>query len=206
MLAFISPPEDFADISPGQRKFCDDFRHAIEGELFETREAAELHLRALFEANGRSVCEPVRQNVYYGARLAYLEGEWIEGALMATLRRFKSIKIDEDMIATARHLLNLCGKERVNLRAEVLEIPPPMVTDFDVVEWKAEKFCKPIEEYRIAPQWIHFSLSEDTCERVQAFRQEFGAMNLDAGGYFYSAMDFMNRRELLYRIELRDRP
>jgi len=204
MLTFISPNHDDGDISSRHRKFCSDFRNAIEGELFLTREAAQSYLQVLYESNGEHVCEPVRQNVYYGARLAYLENDWIEGALVAMLRKSRSTEANHELLATARFVLKLCEKERVNLLADNIIIPEPMMTTFDVVSWKADKFSKPIENYRIKPGWIHFSLSEDTRERIKSFQREFGGMNLTVGGYYYEAMDFMNRRELLFKIELQD--
>jgi hypothetical protein len=202
MLAFISPNPEDGDISSRHREFCTDFSEAIEGELFVTREAAKSHLQKLFESNGRRVCEPVRQNVYYGARLAYLENDWIDEALMSILRRFKSTEADPELFATARFILELCRKERVNLLSEDILIPEPMMTSFDVISWKADKFNRSIENYRIQPCWIQFSLSKDTRERIQSFQKEFRG-GLTPGGYYYEAMDFMNRRELLFLIEIR---
>lgn len=199
MLDFISPSAKAGAVLPRHAKFASDFRKAIENELFDTRGAAEAHLKALFESNGRIVDEPIRQNVFYGARLSYLENDWVADALLATFRRHHPA-LTEDVLAMAQFVLQLCAKERIDLRAEAIESPQPIQTAFDVVAWRAEKFCRPLENYRIEPQWIHFSVSTDTRERIASFRNEFGGT--PNSGFYYSAMDFMNRRELLFRLEL----
>lgn len=204
MLAFISPSSSAWDISSARSRFCSEFRNAVIGELFETREGAQAHLHDLYEKNSRQVYEPIRHNVYYGARLIYLENEWVSDALLATVKKFKSLEAAPEFFALANFILDLCRKERVALDADEVRIPEPMRTDFDIVSWRADKFNRPLEDYRISTKYVLFSVSDDTRERIKSFRQEFGRGNFDAAGYYYSAMDFMNRRELLFRMELQE--
>lgn len=200
MLDFIAPSVEAAGVSPKWSKLRSDFRKAIEGELFATREEAAAHLRALFEENHSEVREPVRQNVFYGARLLYLENDWVADALLATLKHQRP-ELDTKVLDTARFILRLCQLERVDLRASEILPPDPVDTGFDLVAWRGAKFVRPLESYLIEGGGrIKFSVAPDTLSRIASFRQEFGSA--DDAGYYYSALDFMNRRELLFRIDI----
>jgi hypothetical protein len=196
MLEFVSPTINAEDLPPGHLRFCEDFRQAIVGELFESREAVKNHLKALFKANNGEVDEPIRQNVFYGARLIYLETDWVANSLRGTLRKFLSPAQHPDVFETADFILGLCAKERMNLQKD--ETPESILSQYDVISWRSDKFKGPLENYRIAPRFIEFSYSEDTRERIKSFRDEFGS-HFD-NGFYYFAMDFMNRRELLYQL------
>lgn len=199
MLDFIAPQTEAGGISPRWSKFRSDFRKAIEGELFATREEAAAHLRALFEDNRNEVREPVRQNVFYGARLVYLENDWVADALLATLMRQRP-DFNAQTLDLARFILRFCQLERVGLRSDEIAPPDPIKTSFDLVAWRAAKFARPLEEYPIEDGLVKFTVAPDTLSRITSFRREFGAA--DDSGYYYTAMDFMNRRELLFRIEV----
>jgi radical SAM superfamily enzyme YgiQ (UPF0313 family) len=196
MLEFVSPTIKAEDLPPGHLQFCENFRRAIVGELFESREAVKNHLKALFKANNGEVDEPIRQNIFYGARLIYLEADWVANSLRGTLRKFLSPAQHPDVFKTADFILDLCAKERMNLQKD--ETPEPILSQYDVISWRSDKFKGPLENYRIAPRFIEFSYSEDTRERIKSFRDEFGS-HFD-NGFYYFAMDFMNRRELLYQL------
>ena len=196
MLKFVSPSSE--DLSPQHIQFSTDFLNAIEGELFESRAAVKEYLHKLFEADGREVSDPIRHNVFYGSRLIYLETDWIADSLRKTLKSFLSPQQHQEIYQTAEFILELCARERVNLRID--DTPEPLLSSFDVIAWKSDKFNKPLENYRIKPARLNFSLSSDTLERINSYRNEFGSQSDSA--FYYSAMDFMNRRELIYKLEL----
>lgn len=202
MLKFISPDGDNGKLGHRHRKFCADFYKAIEGELFETREQAQSFLQHLFESNGNKVSEPIRQNVYYAARLAYLEDEWVGGSLLELLDSYIPFDSNPEFAAEAKFIIDFCSQERVCLLSDEISAPEPMKTNYDIVSWKADKYSKPLESYRMETGWIHFSLSADTRQRIKSFQKEFGVMKQNPAGYYYEAMDFMNRRELLFNIEI----
>lgn len=198
MQEFISPSTSLEELSPMHLQFSSDFRRAIEDELFESREEVKEHLRGVYEANSGEVTDPIRQNVFYGARLSYLESSWVTDSLRKIFLRFLPSEQDSEVLSAAEFILDLCARERVNLRSD--DLPEPMLAPFDVVAWRKDKFKRPLSDYRIKPRWLRFSLSADTLERIKSFRHEFDGY--PDKGYYYSAMDFMNRRELLYRLDL----
>jgi radical SAM superfamily enzyme YgiQ (UPF0313 family) len=196
MLDFICPPKG-ADIDPRHAKFAEDFRRAITEELFETREAVKEHLEKVFTKAGRKVDEPIRQNVLYGSRLIYLEQDWIAESLLQTLARHIDPKARPEVFERAKFVLELCKRERIDINGK--HEPEPLRTEYDVAAWKADKYKRPLEEYAMAPQMIEFKTRKDILNRLESFRKAFA--EFDAQGMAYAALDFMGRRDLLYKLD-----
>jgi radical SAM superfamily enzyme YgiQ (UPF0313 family) len=198
MQEFIAPTGDVSQLAPGHLKFSEDIHNAFRGELFDSREEARAHLKSLFEANSLQVKDPIRHNVYYGSRLIYLEGNWVESGLMSTLNKFLPTEGGNDIVCTAKNILRLCVNERIPLR-EGGE-PSPVSVDYNYIAWQADKFNRPLSDYSIGTAQLHYSASQDTLERLASFRSEFS--HYQDAGFYYEAMDFMNRRELIYKMTI----
>jgi radical SAM superfamily enzyme YgiQ (UPF0313 family) len=196
MIEFIWPSADRSGLPSGYVRFVDDFRDAITGELFSTRAAVKEHLRELLTSNGSQVGEPIRQNVFYGSRLIYREQEWLAQVLLLTLAKFVDPG-QRDIFNRAEFLLEFCARERIDLRGN--KVPEPLMSEFDIAAWKADKYRRPLEDYRMTPQPLRFVTRADVLRRMESFRHAFADYAED--GFFYAALDFMGRRDLLYQLD-----
>ena len=82
-------------------KFLDDFKKAVEGELFDTREEMVEYYRKIYENNNNEVGDPSRINISFGARLIYLENDWIEEVLIRHLEKYSQndVSIERNQLA-----------------------------------------------------------------------------------------------------------
>lgn len=198
MLEFICPDEKKGAVPAGHAKFAKDFRKAITEELFETRADVKKQMQEKWERDGREVKEPIRQNVFYGARLIYMENAWLHEGLLATLRKFMDPAQKPEVWERAKQILDLSARERIGLRQT--KTPEPMLSEFDFDAWKTDKYRRPLESYRLAkPETMNFVTRRDILHRLEDFRANFG--HYDDQGFYYAAMDFMQRRDLLYSLD-----
>jgi radical SAM superfamily enzyme YgiQ (UPF0313 family) len=197
MLEFICPTEGRGDVPAGQAKFTKDFRKAITEELYETRADVKKHMEENWIRSGREVKEPIRQNVFYGARLIYMEYEWLHAGLLATLRKFIDPAQKPEVWERAQYILDLCARERIALREN--KTPEPMESEFDFDAWKTDKYKFPLENYPMPKQAMAFVTRKDILNRIENLRKNFG--DYDDHGFYYAAMDFMQRRDLLYSLD-----
>ena len=94
--------------------FVDDFRRAVEGELFDTREELVAALKKLYEDNGNDVGETTRINIHYGGRLIYEEQSWLKEVLCQHLKNIAGEEITGDEIKLGKSLVDLGSLERID--------------------------------------------------------------------------------------------
>jgi len=198
MIEFIAPEAGLDSLSTRHIDFTKEIHNAFKNELFETRADVKAHLKKIYQENNGKVIEPIRHNVYYGSRMIYLENDWVSDTLLATLKKFLPADADDVVLKNAEFILQLCSQERVSLRADA--VPEPMLVSYDIVKWREDKFKGPLTNYPIKPARLGFSIGSDTVERMTSFRKEFA--NYPDKDFYYEAMDFMSRRELIYMLDM----
>ena len=172
-------------------KFVTDFREAVEGELFETREQLIGHLQEVYEQNGQKVTKPPRHNIAFSARLIYLEDEWIDTVLMKLLHRFKP-EGDKAFDEAAKFILELCNRERINVLAP--ENTFTMETSLDLLSWKKSAFLEPLKQ--VQPKNLRFSADTDALKQFQSFQAENAKLApLD---FFWKLLEYILPRSRLY--------
>ena len=96
------------------------------------------YYRKIYENNNNEVGDPSRINISFGARLIYLENDWIEEVLIRHLEKYSQNDVSIERNQLARKLISLAKKQRINLR-HISEIDP-INFSFDIIEWQKNKF------------------------------------------------------------------
>ena len=91
--------------------------------MFDTREEMVEYYRKIYENNNNEVGDPSRINISFGARLIYLENDWIEEVLIRHLEKYSQNDVSIERNQLARKLISLAKKQRINLR-HISEIDP----------------------------------------------------------------------------------
>ena len=174
-------------------RFLDDFKKAVEDELHNTREEMVAKCKKIFEENGNKVGEPSRINIRFGARLIYQENDWVKSVLM---RHLKEV-MEEDLFYNDKNiaslLINLADRERISLR-EVGE-KEPLDLSFDVINWKKNKFKKPLYNFRMPKKTIRFSLDETQVSKIKGFQKRFSSAT--DNDFYFEALQFIRPISLI---------
>jgi len=184
-------PEDYI-------KFISDFNKESEDELFDNRESLIKRTKNNFRKNGNEVDKPTRLNPYFGARLVYIESVWIRGVLVKHLNKFENFNKSKIYKYLLNLVLDISENERIDIRNPknnnvVLE------TKFDVIEWKKQKFIKPLNQFPIEEKTIYFNFSKNALDIIDGFANEY--KNQEDPDFYYNAIDFiLPRSNQLYDI------
>ena len=152
-------------------KFLDDFKKAVEGELFDTREDMVEYYKKIYENNNNEVGDPSRINISFGARLIYLENDWIEEVLIRHLQKFIQSEISIEKTQLARKLISLAQKQRINLR-HISEIDP-INFSFDIIEWQKNKFKDSLYNFKMPNKNILFNTNDNHKSKIESFNKRF---------------------------------
>jgi hypothetical protein len=188
-------PNQSVDWPDGYLHFLDDFKHAVEGELSDTREEMITKIKKIFIANGNDVGEPTRINVNFGARLSYLENEWVKPVLLRHLDEIMEIdqlgeKQDQNL---ASSLINLAERERVDL-IKVNE-REPLKLSFDVINWKKNKFKQSLRDLKMPTKSVRFLVDKPQASMLKGFRKRFASYEVE--DLHNAAMDFIVPKKFL---------
>ena len=113
--AFVKPDRS-VDWPEGYLRFLGDFYAAAESGLFDSRAELVAKAEEIFAANGNDVGEPARINVNFGARLIYLEGDWVKPILLRHLDTIMGRGLSDEDRDVASSLITLAERERIDLR------------------------------------------------------------------------------------------
>ena len=184
----------------GYLNYLKDLKNAFEGELYDTEEELIKDMEAKFRANNNEVLAPTRLNSLYAARLIYMERSWIKEVLEKHLNNF-GFKSDNPKWKTIQEVINICLKERIDLR-NTKDSSEPIVTMYDYVAWKETKFRLPLEHFKLEkPAKLNFAIDDVQKERIISFHKEQGKMK--DWGFFYKAQDaIVPRSQLLFKLEI----
>ena len=194
-------PDRSVDWPDGYLRFLDDFKNAVEDELFDTPEEVVAKAKEIFLANGNDVGEPTRINMNFGARLSYLESKWIKPVLLRHLDKIMDRGLFTEDQNIANSLIKLAERERVNLRK--IGEKEPLELSFDVINWKKNKFKKSLHDLKMPAKSIRFLVDKTQASMINGFQKRFGDYN--DKDFFNAAMDFIiPRKFLLYNLEYDD--
>ncbi|MEO5330850.1 MAG: radical SAM protein [Magnetococcus sp. YQC-5] len=199
LQAFVNPSEEDAIREPQWAHFMEDLKQAVRNELHDTPEANRQHAQNRFILHGEREGPPTRINVYYGARLIYQENSWLRRVLLHLLSRWcQTMEHSNETSTKAEFLLDLCSLERIDLFDEKTS-QPSMVTRYDLIAWKNQKFQFPMEHYPIQPSVLSFTIHHDLPEKLAHLKQEIS--DHDSSMFYFKAMDFIiPRQSLLYQL------
>ena len=97
---------------------------------------------------------------------------------------------------TVDMLLDLCYKEWIDLRAHDFKGQEfPHLLQYDLLEWKRNKFRKPLEEFPMESTMLNFIIEEPMQERIRSYQKDFG--DQADKDFYYNAFMFINPKERL---------
>jgi len=177
-------------------RFVDDFKAAVEGELYDSREEVTASLKKIYEANGNDVGEPTRINIAFSARLIYQENSWIKEVFLHCLNDITSGRFSNEDKSFAISLINLAELERIDLRK--INENKLMNLSFDVIEWKRNKYKKPLQDLKMPATTMKFLVDKSRASQITGFQQRFfSATNKDL---YIEALDFFSPRTHLLHV------
>ena len=177
-------------------KFVDDFRKAVEGELFDTREEMVAALKKIYEENGNDVGETTRINIDYGARLIYKEQKWMVEVLAQHLKNIGGDNITQEDIDLGKSLVELGSLERIDF--EKIDKTEELVLSYDVLEWKRNKFKKPIDHYKVDQRPIKFKMDERRTKQINGLLEN--SSNQIDSDFYTVALEMVRPRSNLLHV------
>ena len=177
-------------------RFVDDFKAAVEGELYDSREEVIASLKKIYEANGNDVGEPTRINIAFSARLIYQENSWIKEVFLHCLNDMTGGKFSNEDKSLAISLIDLAELERIDLKK--INENKLMNLSFDVIDWKRNKYKKPLQDLKMPARSIKFLVDNSRTSQITGFQQRFvSATNKDL---YIQALDFITPRTHLLHV------
>ena len=177
-------------------KFVDDFRKAVEGELFDTREEMVAALKKIYEENGNDVGETTRINIDYGARLIYKEQKWMVEVLAQHLKNIGGDNITQEDIDLGKSLVELGSLERIDF--EKIDKTKELVLSHDILEWKRNKFKKPIDHYKVDQRPIKFEMDERRTKQINGLLEN--SSNQIDSDFYTVALEMVKPRSNLLHV------
>ena len=181
-------------------KFLTDFTNAAESELFDTKDQMLEYLEDLYLKNNNDLAEPSRINVNYVARLIYQEKKWIKEVLLKHFKNMTNGEILEKDLETASNLIDLGLLERIDLKEKTLNSENNFEVQFDINQWKKDRFKKSIYEYEINKKSISFLTCENRKKQIKSLNDYSNDLKID--DFYIKAMNSINpRSNLLYILD-----
>ncbi len=177
----------------GYTRFIDDLKEAFLGELYPTKDELKKSLLKIYEAHN-DVAAPSRQNIYFGARLIYIE-KWIPEVLSLHLKRFD---IDAAQADVLKEALIICENERIDLNH--IEENKSLTVHYDFISWRKEKYLTSIQSKKMPPTRLLLAIRPSVTQEIVSFMKE--CKHLDALDLYYTAIDaLVPRTKLLYDLD-----
>jgi radical SAM superfamily enzyme YgiQ (UPF0313 family) len=171
----------------GYLKFLEDFKKAVEGELFDTREEMVEFHKKIYEQNGDEVGDPSRINISFGARLIYLENDWIEEVLIRHLNSIVEENFESEKLSLAKQLINLAKSQRINLRHT--HERDPLNFSFDIISWQKNKFRDSLYNFKMPNKKVVFTTNDNHRSKIESFNKRF-SKEKDTD-FYYEALEFI---------------
>ena len=168
----------------GYVKFVDDFVDDANSELFDTHEDAFLHLREKYTDNNNQVAAPARLNVFYAARLIYIE-KWFKNLIEQQLSK---IDLNGDDAKILADLVEISDKEWVDIKH-------PEVSQRVTVSGKTLDYLNISKPTPDSTQYrFTMSLSKQQQKIIESYNQQYLS---EDDSYYYSILDFIHPRKHL---------
>jgi hypothetical protein len=184
-------------------RFMKDLKADALDEQFDSQEEANAHFLETYKANGNETGPPTMINPYYGARLIYMESDWLKDVMLDILGKFIDPQEKPETFETASFLIDLCARERIELMDRIP--PEPLVSKFDVIAWKKNKFRLPLSSYKINPVTISFEEDAQFKEKIDEVKKLF--LKGKPAEFYYNAYIFIvPQSQLLYNTSYDSAP
>ncbi len=184
-------------------RFMKDLKADALDEQFDSQEEANAHFLETYKANGNETGPPTMINPYYGARLIYMESDWLKDVMLDILGKFIDPQEKPETFETASFLIDLCARERIELMDRIP--PEPLVSKFDVIAWKKNKFRLPLSSYKIKPVTISFEEDVQFKEKIDEVKKLF--LKGKPAEFYYNAYIFIvPQSQLLYNTSYDSAP
>jgi len=181
--------------------FIRKFEKAAMDELHPSPEILHNSAYTAFSKNNNQVPTPSLLNIYYGAQMICLEKTVIEEALLSTLEKFSPKDAKTSIFDTAKFLIKVCQSERINLFKS--EKPTAVKTNYDLPQWKKDKFKNPLDKYRIKKTEMKFVEQAEFRKKFPEFKKSHP--ELDEKSFYFNALQFMvPRTQLLYESQVKN--
>ena len=90
----------------------------------------------------------------------------------------------------------MAGRERIDL--ENVSKKEPLNFPFDVIEWKKNKYKKPLKDFKIANREINFKVDDARVKQISGLKKRFSSYNTEE--LIYQAVQFTTPKYLLLHI------
>ena len=170
----------------------------VNEELFSSPEELNKHLKEVYKSNDKKVMEDSRINVIFAEKFIYKEDKsWVERAFISILEKYVDRQEKSDIFLIVKFLFKVSAVERVDFLNE--KIPEPILTEWDIISWKNDKYKNSLTDYRVTPRYIRFKEHPDFKQKIEKIR-EMELHQLDEEIYL-KAMDYITpRTQTLYNL------
>jgi hypothetical protein len=180
--------------------FLEETKTSFHNELHETADELSAFSEKMYCDNGNQVGAPTRLNLLFGARIIYMEQDWVRSVLRSHLFLCGLSLDNVESCQMTDELLELCSRERIPLRTPNYT-PASLSMSYDIIGWMSCKFSKPLQDFRTdQPASVALRVNETTKKQIADYNKtSLGASDL---AYFYNAINAIYpRSRLLYDLE-----
>lgn len=198
---FIEKLFDIANAADAGHELSDfiaELKVSIDAELFDTRKELIDHLRRLSEDSGGNLPEPFKINPEFGCRMVQHSDGWVLNLLRRILSELYIGGDRQRILETADFLLELGAHERV--AGEYLYSSAPLETEYDVVAWRSEGFCRPLDSYCIPKCHIEFIDSPALSDMRESLSAKYNSERVQQELYKNLRSYQLAARELVRRM------
>lgn len=198
--AFMNPdltqewPEEYV-------RFVIELKRKYSLELCSSKEELTHITNQKYKDNGNEVAKPTRLNLYFAARLIYMEKSWMNDVLKRHLKQFVSWEESAEIKDLVDFILRICDLEWI--RFPDICIPDPVPVKYNILSFRSRKFQDSLSNLRFKERDLKFSIEPETENRITLFHQKFSQLFEEAkyDEYYYGAMDFIfPRSKLMYEM------
>jgi len=128
--------------------------------------------------------------------LIYQENSWVKEVFLHCLNDIMGRKFSNDDKSLAISLIDLAELERIDLKK--INKNKLMNLSFDVIDWKRNKYKKPLQNLKMPARSIKFIVDKSRTSQITGFQQKFiTATNKD---FYTAALDFISPRSSLLHV------
>ena len=200
MADFLTHFVDLENIDKNNKEWrtlISDYYKMVNEELFSSPEELNNHLKEVYKSNDKKVMGDSRINVIFAEKLIYRENKsWMEKAFISILEKYVNKQEKSDIFLIAKFLLKVSAVERVDLLNE--KIPEPILTEWDIISWKNDKYKNSLTDYHVTSRHIRFKEHPDFKQKIERVREMFPMADQDI---YIKAMDYITpRTQTLYNL------
>jgi putative methyltransferase len=189
IIRFASP-ENRSSWPEKYRNFVIDLNRDIKEEFFDSVDELETFAEKAFKERKLEDRISAKLNVFYGARLAFMERDWTHDVLLRHIQEGYGADLTEEQMDVIHSALKLCDKERIDLRNPV-QIES-FDTGFDFVSWKKENYLNSILDYKIDKSSMALEFVPGSREKIDKLSRNFADYSDET--FYYTALELISPR------------